>query len=349
MSETANYRWAFAAAAAVAVGMGVAGLADLRNAPFAGYAAAHQFNIVRVVPGSPAEAAGLRVGDKVEAVGGIQVSDTKALWRRPRAEIGETRTYCVERDGAMVQLDVTFGAVPRSRYLKAALSFLVGLCFLGFTLWAYQRAPSQATVFLALFGVCFGLSFFPAPYSRDFFVRTLGEAVATIIVAAGFAFLIHYLMLFPKRRRLLDRRWALWPIYLPAALVGLFLLGLIFIQPDFTAAVRQTVSWVVLIFTAGYFGGALLSLVESYRHATPEERSAGGVRMMLVGTLLAVVPMIASTAVHTLAPGEVLPGEHFYPLALVLIPVTFSLAAVRRRSAPVADAVRRPDRTIDLA
>ncbi len=350
MSETASYRWVFLAAAAVALGVAVAGLVDLRNAPYAGYAAAREFNIVRVRPGSPAAAAGLRVGDRVKAVGGIQITDTKALWRRPRAEIGETRTYCVERDGEIREIDVTFGPVPRRRYLEAGLSVLVGLCFLVFPLWAYQRAPSTATAFLALFGVCFCLAFFPAPYSRNFFVRTLGEAVATIIVVAGFAFLIHYLMLFPKRRRLLDKSWAAWLIYLPAALVGLFILGLILIQPDFTAGLRLTVSWVVLAFTAGYFGAALVAVVQSYRHATPEERSAGGITMMLAATAVGLLPMIVSSVVRTLAPRTMLPGEEFYALTLGLIPITFALAALRRRPAPLAASpAGAPDHTIDLA
>ena len=334
MSETASYRWAFLAAAAVAVGVGAAGLLDLRNMPYAGYSAARQFDVVRVYPGSPAEAAGLQVGDRVKAVGGIRSTDTKALWRRPRAEIGETRTYCVERAGELEEIDVTFGAVPRRYYLRAGLSTVVGLCFLGFTLWAYQRVPSRATAFLALFGVCFGLAFFPAPYSRDFIVRAFSEAVATIIVVAGFAFLIHYLMLFPKRRALLDKSWALWMIYLPAALVGLVLLGLILVQPDFTATVRATVSWVILVFTVGYFGGALLSVVDSYRRATPEERSSGGVRMMLVATAIGLLPMIAGAVLRTLAPAVLLPGEDFYPLALGLVPIAFALAALRRRPGP---------------
>ena len=349
MSESQTYRWAFLAAAAVVVCVGVAGLIDLRNAPYAGYSAAREFNIVRVREGSPAATAGLRVGDKVKAVGGIQVTDTKALWRRPRAEIGETRTYCVEREGVIEEVDVTFGAVPRSRYLEAGLSVLVGLCFLGFPLWAHERAPSKSTIFLALFGICFCLAFFPVPYSRNFFLRTFSEAVATIIIVAGFAFLIHYLMLFPKRRRLLEHSWAAWIIYLPAALVGLFLLGLIFVQPDFTAGVRLTVSWIVLIFTAGYFGGALLSVVQSYRHATAEERSTGGVRMMLVATLIGLLPMIIGSAFRTLAPSVVLPGEHFYALALGLVPIAFALAAVRRRPVPAPLAAgAAPERTVDL-
>lgn len=329
MAEISTYRGAFAAAAAVVIGIGILGFIDLRKAPYAGYAGAQDFDVVRVRPGSPAAEAGLRIGDKIKALDGIQVTDTKALWRRPRAEVGETRTYCVEREGEIVEVDLTFGSVPRRRYIETGLGFLVGLCFVGFTLWAYRSAPGTATIFLALFGLCFGLDFFPAPYVRSFLLRTLGEALGLVVVIAGFAFLIHYLMLFPKRRALLDRNWALWLIYLPAALVALFVLGLIVIQPDFTAAVRLTVSWIFLIFTAGYFGAALVSVVQSYRHADEGELASSGVRMMAIGTFIGVLPLLVGSVVRTIAPSVVLPGEHFLPLLFGLIPITFSLAAVR--------------------
>ncbi len=67
--------------------------------------------IVEVIPGSPADKAGLRVGDRITAVEGDKVTPDhplaeRILTHRP----GETVTLTVERDGRTRKIKVTLGS-----------------------------------------------------------------------------------------------------------------------------------------------------------------------------------------------------------------------------------------------
>lgn len=72
--------------------------------------------ITRVVPGSPAERDGLRVGDVIVAQDGIRFSDDN--WQKLKSTHAEFRpgkavTYTVERGGERLDVTVTLGELPR--------------------------------------------------------------------------------------------------------------------------------------------------------------------------------------------------------------------------------------------
>lgn len=318
--------------AVVAVVFGVFGLIDLGNVPYSGYFSNVNSEVTKVFPDGPAAAGGLEVGDVIKTSGGISVDDTKAIVRRPRAEIGSTRTLVVDRGGETVEVDITFAEQPGRNRITTYLAFVIALCFLGFGVWAYSRAPGPATLRLALFGLCFGTAFVPAPYSDSYFLRNLGGNLATTFVVLGFAFMIHFLLLFPKRRAFLDKPAATKIIYGPAIVVALYFLYLGFVQPDFTGGMRTLTGLVVGVFIVGYFGWSLVTVIQSFKRATPEERSNEGVSLMLYGTLIALLPVTISNLVSTVAPSVTLPGFQYYGLLLGLIPITFALAAAKKES-----------------
>jgi S1-C subfamily serine protease len=75
-----------------------------------------RLTVTRVVPGSPAESAGLRVGDVLVALNGT------AFGEKNKAEIktsykamtpGTKATYTVQRDGKDRQIEVTLGKLPQ--------------------------------------------------------------------------------------------------------------------------------------------------------------------------------------------------------------------------------------------
>jgi len=316
-------------AAAVVIVFGVLGLLDLRNVPWSGYWNDPGNHVIRVFPDSPAERAGFQVGDRIRSSGGIATEDTRALTRRPRAKIGETWSFVVERDGETRELELTFAGQPSGNTWRGVGAFVTGLCFLLFCLWAYLVTPSPATRLLALFGLCFGVAFLPGPYSSSFFLRTLGGAFATVVVVLGFAFLVHYLQLFPRRRPLLEKRWALGLIYAPALVIAVFLLFLIIVQPEGTSALTSISTALVSLFIVGYFGWALVTILRSFFGAGPEERSRHGLGLVLAGVIVGLLPIMLSSLLRAVAPQVVLPGVQYYALALVLIPITLSIAAVR--------------------
>src|SRR4030043_978735 len=68
--------------------------------------------IYEVVPGSPAEEAGLRVGDTVAAMDGQEVKDYEALSEYTRSHLGEQISLSVRRDGETLAVQITPRANP---------------------------------------------------------------------------------------------------------------------------------------------------------------------------------------------------------------------------------------------
>lgn len=326
-----KYKPIFFVVAAVATVIGVLGLLDIGNVPYAGYFGGPNNDVIRVFPDSPAEQAGLQVGDELESIGGIAVTDTKAMARRSRVEIGESRTFVFSRDGSPQETELTYsGLPPRPRYLSIAAG-LIGFCFLFLPLWAYHRTPSSSTLVLALFGLCFGFAFLPGPYSQSYLLRTLAGAFATSAVVMGFAFLVHYLLQFPAPRAFLAKSWSKKLIYGPAILLALFLIFLTVTQPDATSGLNRAVGMLVGLFIIGFFGWAVVAMVQTFRRASSAERVRHGLTLMLFGTLAGLLPVTFSSLVGTIAPQiqANLPGIQFFFLTLVLIPICLAVAAVR--------------------
>jgi len=330
-----KYKLVFLGVAAVAAVVGFLGLLDIENVPYSGYFSGPNNDIVRVFPKSPAEQSGFQVGDVVESIDGIAVTDTKALSRRPRAEIGESRTFVVDRDGSRQQLDLSYSSLPsRPRNLGIAAA-LIGFCFLLLPLWAYLTSPSSSTVVLAFFGLCFGAAFLPGPYSQSYMVRALGGALATSAVVMGFAFLVHYVLQFPKPGAFLARAWGRRLIYGPAILLALFFIFLTVAQPDATSGFNRIVGALVGLFIVTFFGWAVVGMIRGFRGASASERTRHGLTLMLFGTLAGLLPVTFSSLIGTIAPQiqANLPGIQFFFLTLVLIPICFAVATVRSAQA----------------
>lgn len=71
--------------------------------------------VTQVIPGSPAEAAGLRAGDVLLALNGIELAaENKQALKEAKYAMkpGSQATYTVKRDGAKKQIAVTLGEVP---------------------------------------------------------------------------------------------------------------------------------------------------------------------------------------------------------------------------------------------
>jgi membrane-associated protease RseP (regulator of RpoE activity) len=106
--KSAKYKTAFIVAAALIALLGILGIFDLRHAPYEGFGADPNNTVTKVFPDSPAQQAGFQAGDRLISSGGIDMKDNLTLVRRPRAKIGETRTYVVERSGESVNLELTW-------------------------------------------------------------------------------------------------------------------------------------------------------------------------------------------------------------------------------------------------
>lgn len=67
--------------------------------------------VTEVSPGSCAEKGGMKVGDKIIAFNGVEVSDATELnYQKDKCGIGDTVTITVERDGAQLDLTIVLAA-----------------------------------------------------------------------------------------------------------------------------------------------------------------------------------------------------------------------------------------------
>jgi membrane-associated protease RseP (regulator of RpoE activity) len=332
MSSTAPAprRNLYFALAALVVVSGVLSAADLGNQPYAGYQTDGDNTVTLVPAGSPAADAGMQVGDRIRSIGGIAAEDVKSLARQPRAAIGEIRVHEVERAGAVIPLDVRFASAPGALMFAIRIATLLGLCFVGFTLWAYLTAPGLATSVLAVYGFSFGLPFVGIPYISNYTMRMLSGIVVLSAILMGFALLLHYLLLFTRRDEVGVSAPSPVAVYGPAALVTLFFAVLTLLQPDATSGLNSFVRLLFGVFVVGYFVACLVVLVRGYTRASAAERAETGLGLMLLGAVVGLVPLMVNSLITTVAPLVVLPGSQYYFLTLGLIPITFGLAAVRK-------------------
>jgi hypothetical protein len=312
-------------------GWGIAGLIDQPNVPFDGLGTGPDNTVIRVREASPAAAAGLSVGDRLVRINGVSVEDTPALARMARPAIGETRAVVVEDAATSVSRDVsvTYAPQPARDRMLAWAGFLIGLCYIGFGLFAYSRSPGQASMLLALTGLCLGLTFFGGPYIASHAIRSLVQAIALMVIVMGFATLLHTLAVFPKRTAMLEPSWATVVLYAPAVLIASLFVWLIVFEPASTSSLNLLVNALVGIFIVGYFGVSLVALVHSWTKATALDRERQGLNLLLAGVLVGLAPVTIASLVGIFAPSVVLPGSDFYALTLVLVPITLALAVMR--------------------
>jgi membrane-associated protease RseP (regulator of RpoE activity) len=344
----AKYRTSFLVVGALFAIWGVFGLIDLGNVPYAGFLTDGNYTVTRIDAGSPAEAAGLQVGDYITAVNGISAEDTRALTRMGRGEIGETRTLEVEEraettlaageEGATTrEVAVTLAPQPGRDVALGWAAFIIGMCFIGFGLLTYVKAPAML---LAITGLCLGIAFLGGPYIGSAALRTIVGAMVTVLVVLGFATLLHCVLEFPKVKAILQKEHMIKVLYAPAVLMALLFLWLNIFQPRGTSTLNVVVNTLAGIFVVAYFGLALAALIHSYVKATPQERSQYGLNVMLAGVAIGLVPVTVASLITIFAPQVVLPGVDFYFLTMVLIPITMAMAIMK--TAPAAPTTPTP-------
>jgi C-terminal processing protease CtpA/Prc len=82
---------------------------------------AEGYEVKQVVPGSPAEAAGIQAGDILVALNGVRISDDneEALTKaRKEWKPGQTVTYTIKRNGSERQVTLTLGTWPADALAK---------------------------------------------------------------------------------------------------------------------------------------------------------------------------------------------------------------------------------------
>ena len=316
--------------AALVLIWGLVGLMDQRNASYAGFDWSRAA-VLRVDAGSPADGAGLRVGDRILSIGGIPVDNLRELQRQPRAAIGETRMLLVERadttTGAKANetIALTYGPEPAATVARSLVTTVVGLVFLLSGIIAYVTAPSTTTFLFAVVGLSVGASLLPGPYIQATAQRTFVSFVSFLALLVGLAALLHLTLVFPQRKELVKWKWTRHLIYLPVVIILLVGIPIILAGPS-SGAGLVVLNGIVLV---AYAVLSVLALIHSYVRANPTDRRDHGLDVLLAGLVAGLLPIGTLVVAGFFVRADLLPGTDYAHLTLVLIPISIALALVK--------------------
>ncbi|HVT38607.1 MAG TPA: PDZ domain-containing protein [Gemmatimonadaceae bacterium] len=325
----AKYRTLFTVVALSLVVLGVMSAMDVSNQTYTGYFTDGNNKVTLVDAGSPAAAAGLQVGDMIKSLNGVAVTDTKGFINMHRPAVGAAWPMVLERGGQTVNVTITMAALRDQDVYVTRAATMLGFCFLGFTLWAYFAAPGAATAALAVFGLSWGFAFLGTPYFESPALRNAVNTLVFDLILLGDALLVYFLLASPSRRPFLDRPSAMKILYVPAVVVAVLFTGFSIVQPEATSAVNVFFRTVGNATLAGYFLVAIIVLFRRFSATPAADRAAHGLGLMLAGAVLGLGPLLVSGIVNLVSPSTVLPGAQYWFLPLGLIPIAFSIAAVR--------------------
>lgn len=177
-------------------------------------------SIVIMYPYGPAERAGLRLGDKIIAIGGVDFQDNEKLKAFDRTVgAGDTVVYSVERDGKRLDVPVRFDSPMRHPFAiaQALVFFLVGVVFIVIGALIFSRRSEDRRVFIFyILTLAAGVSFLGmagAATSSGGMRGIAGESGETVIflmifLIIGLLFIpltLHLALIFPRERPMLQR------------------------------------------------------------------------------------------------------------------------------------------------
>lgn len=315
--------------AAFAAAWGIAGALDVPHRTEAGLDANAKHVITWLAPGGPAQAVNMRVGDRILRIDRIDIEDTSNILRLPRVEAGERRSYTVQREDRTIRYRPAFRHLSdRDQWLEH-LATIVGFAFLLIPLVACLTQPNSATRVLALMGLGISLSFFDGPYLVSYDIRAVAATVAQLFMLLGFAAMVHFLLVFPKERPVLGKPWGRKLVYWPMLLIWLLMAWkILFVPPasSTTAFVAQFFSGLGITM---YLLAGLYLLLRNYSRTNSEDRKALALNRMLWLTVAAIIPAAVAHLGSLVSPDTPLPGQAYYFAALALVPMAWSLSAIR--------------------
>lgn len=308
---------------------GILGLMDAKNYSYSGYSTDGNNTITQVRDGSPAEAAGMQVGDVMKSFDGISVTDSKAFSERARTEIGQTVEIVVDRGGEEQALQVTYAELTDKNSTLNLSAFVMGLLFVILGLFVYNKKKTALTFAFAVFAVLFGFIWFNGPNVGPGFMRNLVNSVSVTIIMFAFVALARFILQYPPQSAFLKGGSSRW-IYAPAAIIVAVIWILNFLQPDSTSTLNVTINMLFFVVILFYFGLSLIMLISKYSKANAEVRKASGLNYMLLGAVLGLLPFLIYFTIDQISPTTILPGDDYMFLTFAFIPIFFSMALMQK-------------------
>ncbi|MBZ5569667.1 MAG: SpoIIE family protein phosphatase [Acidobacteriia bacterium] len=318
--------------------------------------------ITSVVPGSPAESAGLKPNDCIVAVNGSSLSAS----REP-----ETAVWLASRPGDTVELTVQRPGEPRPRVLHGTFRARVGsrpTSYLRLVSWLDQITSSFPVFFLVvflpvlfmrledrnawllalLFSAFVGAPSVPDMVSIPALLRSYMYAYRAIFDALIGAMFYLFFAVFPARSPI-DRRlpWLKWALLVPAVVIGIE--GVRYGDPRVPAFIANLLgergansARLVYLYASVVLG--LIALAATARsEPSPEVRRK--IRVLLWGAVVGIAPALIVRSAQDFARWQPPFWLNLaYTLVLFLFPLSFVYAVVKHRVLDIPVLLKRSAR-----
>jgi two-component system NtrC family sensor kinase len=286
-----------------------------------------------IAPGSPAEKAGIHVGDSLVSIDGLKINRSEeaaeVLFRLGSWHKAE---YKIMDGGTEVPAPVIVGEVTRDSTLY--YQYAVGVIYLGIGLFVYFRRGSapRALHFFLLCLASFMLSTFHYTGKLNNFDKViyLGNVLAWFLAPTLF---LHFCFCFPDRQSWIRRKGAALLVYLPGLALLTAQAGFIFGWLRTAAPLIET-RWLLDrmwlgFLVAMYLAGGVVLAFQMRRASDPIVRRQ--LTWLRNGALLGIIPFALIYAVPYMlgvAPNQAM---NLAVLSLPLIPLTWAYAILRYR------------------
>ena len=160
------------------------------------------------------------------------------------------------------------------------------------------------------------------------------------------AMILHYCLHYPRTKAILTvRPWLQQAIFIFAPALGLVLATITLTTPPMSPRRTLLLTTGIFMVYGGYLLLALIGVAHSYFTASAEERAATGLNLMLAGLVIGFGPLLLIILLRLFSPQMAeLPGERFYGLAMLAIPICLALALMKLEALPAA--VRAEERPV---
>lgn len=285
------------------------------------------YTIRHVPAGGVLEQAGFQPGDSVLSVEGRAIQALGMYSRWPLSlsrSAGDSIRMVVDRDGTWYSGTIVYRDPPPGARLTRWTLALFAFSFLWLGIWLLftVRTPDAQRLTMVGLVVAFAV---PGPYlgSYNGVQDHLGVAAEILFLIL----LLHFLLLFPKAKRL-ARSPLVGLLYLP----WLVLLGCLVVEVALHPRLYHTFGGFIGVLFLGYLVAAVLVLAHSTLTTPRDQWSSSGVGLIVGGWAVALLPNAIVMVGWMTQGGWSVPGERYFPLLLVAIPVSMALA-VRRAAA----------------
>lgn len=311
---------------------GVLGLMDAKNYTYSGYNTGDDYNVIKVEEGSPAQIAGLQLGDIIKSTGGIAVTDSKAINKRERAKIGETRDIVVNRNGEELTLSLTYTTLKDTDSTNNTVGFIIGILFIFIGVYAQYKNKTALSLSFAVFAVCFGYLFMNGPYISSVIIGSIVGIISTGFILFSFTALAIFMLKYPPENAFLSSKNKSL-LHIPMLLLLAIITVITIMQPDGSGTLNLVMRLLFGVFIIFYFGLAVVTLIIKYMNASADERSSKGLNLMLIGTVVGLLPILLYFTINTIKPGLELPGNDYVFYTFAAIPIFFFLALEKQHKA----------------